>query len=193
MKINDWHQRQRESTLARRIASQLNIPYIEMDLLYWRPNWQGTPKEDSMPDLTQALSQPDWVLDGNYDRSRDIKWRDVDVVVWVDYGFWHTLRPVTLRAIARARSRQELWPETGNRESLRRAFLSRDSIIFWMLKTGAVIASVTGSIWSIPAISICALFALAHRSRQTNFSPRCPELRVSPFSLMVTTSFDNRR
>lgn len=124
-----------KSTLARRIASQLNIPYIEMDLLYWRPNWQGTPKEEFYARLTQALRQPDWVLDGNYDRSRDIKWRDVDIVVWVDYGFWHTLRQVTLRAIARARSRQELWPETGNRESLRRAFLSRDSIIFWMLKT----------------------------------------------------------
>ncbi|MGG7446911.1 AAA family ATPase [Kosakonia oryzendophytica] len=124
-----------KSTLARRIASQLNIPYIEMDLLYWRPNWQGTPKEEFYARLTQALSQPDWVLDGNYDRSRDIKWRDVDIVVWVDYGFWHTLRQVTLRAIARARSQQELWPETGNRESLRRAFLSRDSIIFWMLKT----------------------------------------------------------
>lgn len=55
--------------------------------------------------------------------------------MWVDYGFWRTLRQVTLRAIARARSQRELWPDTGNCESLSRAFFSRESIIFWMLKT----------------------------------------------------------
>ena len=30
---------------------------------------------------------------------------------------------------------QELWPGTGNRESFRRSFFSRDSIILWTLKT----------------------------------------------------------
>ncbi|MDN2488335.1 (d)CMP kinase [Kosakonia sacchari] len=124
-----------KSTLAKRLASQLNVPYIEMDLLYWRPNWQGTPDEELYSRLEKLLEQPGWVLDGNYNRSRDIKWRHVDLVVWVDYGFWRTLRQVTLRAIARASSQQELWPGTGNRESLRRAFLSRESIILWSLKT----------------------------------------------------------
>ena len=78
---------------------------------------------------------PGWVLDGNYNRSRPVKWRNVDLVVWVDYGFARTLRQAICRAISRASSGQELWPGTGNRESFRRAFLSRDSIIWWTLKT----------------------------------------------------------
>lgn len=124
-----------KSTLAKRLAGKLNVPYIEMDVLYWRTNWQGTPDEELFARLEQLLAQPGWVLDGNYNRSRDIKWRNVDIVVWVDYGFWRTLRQALLRAIRRAWHRHELWPGTGNYETFRRSFLSRKSIILWTLKT----------------------------------------------------------
>jgi hypothetical protein len=55
-------------------------------------NWQGTPDDEFQAKLAQALqASPDWVLDGNYNRTRPLKWRNVDVVVWVDYGFTRTL------------------------------------------------------------------------------------------------------
>ncbi|HDT4164278.1 TPA: adenylate kinase [Enterobacter hormaechei subsp. steigerwaltii] len=108
-----------KSTFGRRIAEALAIPYIEMDRLYWRANWQGTPDDEFLATLEKALAaSPDWVLDGNYNRARDVKWRDVDLVVWIDRGFIRTL-----------------WPGTGNRESFRRSFLSKDSIIIWTIKT----------------------------------------------------------
>jgi len=34
-----------KSTLARHLAGRLAVPYIEMDRLYWRENWQGTTDE----------------------------------------------------------------------------------------------------------------------------------------------------
>ncbi|MBN0386682.1 (d)CMP kinase, partial [Pseudomonas aeruginosa] len=34
-----------KSTLARRLAHRLELPWIELDRLYWRPNWQGAPDE----------------------------------------------------------------------------------------------------------------------------------------------------
>ncbi|MDR9890333.1 adenylate kinase [Pseudenterobacter timonensis] len=125
-----------KSTLARRLAAELHLPYIEMDTLYWRPRWQGTPDDLFMAKLDAALNaSPGWVLDGNYNRTRPVKWRDVDLVVWVDYGFWRTFRQAVGRAIARAWTQQELWPGTGNRESFRQSFLSRDSILLWTIKT----------------------------------------------------------
>ena len=125
-----------KSTLAKQIAAELAIPYIEMDRLYWRPEWQGTPDDLFEEKLELALqASPDWVLDGNYNRTRPIKWRNVDVVVWVDYGFVRTLRQAVIRAIRRAWPKHELWPGTGNKESFRRAFLSRESIIIWTMKT----------------------------------------------------------
>lgn len=127
-----------KSTLARRLAQELSLPYIEMDVLYWLPEWQGTPDDEFYAKLAAALAAlaaPGWVLDGNYNRSRPLKWRDVDLVVWVDYSFWRTLRQAVWRAASRASRRQELWPGTGNCETFRRSFFSRDSIILWTLKT----------------------------------------------------------
>ena len=125
-----------KSTFGRRIAEALAIPYIEMDRLYWRSNWQGTPDDEFLATLEKALAaSPDWVLDGNYNRTRDVKWRDVDLVVWLDYGFGRTLYRAVRRAVYRAWRKNELWPGTGNRESFRRSFFSRESIIWWTMKT----------------------------------------------------------
>ena len=53
-----------------------------------------------------------------------------DTLIWLDLPFplvmWRLLR----RTLGRIRSRQDLWG-TGNRESFRGAFLSRDSILLW--------------------------------------------------------------
>lgn len=131
-----------KSTFGRRIAEALAIPYIEMDRLYWRSNWQGTPDDEFLATLEKALAaSPDWVLDGNYNRTRDVKWRDVDLVVWIDRGFIRTLWQAVTRASRRAWHKQELWPGTGNRESFRRSFLSKDSIIIWTIKPGAATAN----------------------------------------------------
>lgn len=76
-----------KSTLARRLAQILSVPYIEMDRLYWRAEWQGVPDEVFFARVVVATETPGWVLDGNYNRSRPVKWLNVDLVVWVDYGF----------------------------------------------------------------------------------------------------------
>lgn len=92
-----------KSTLAKQIATALSIPCIEMDRLYWQANWQGTPDNEFQAKLAQALqASSDWVLDGNYNRTRPVKWRNVDVVVWVDYGFTRTLWQAVTRAMKRA-------------------------------------------------------------------------------------------
>lgn len=125
-----------KTTLARRLASHLDVPYIEMDALYWRPNWQGVSDEELLALLGEKLNAtPGWVLDGNYNRTRSVKWQKVDMVVWVDYEFARTLRQAVMRALKRAWHKKELWPGTGNRESFRQSFFSRESILLWTLKT----------------------------------------------------------
>ena len=95
-----------KSTLARRLAHRLGLRWIELDRLYWRPNWQGTPDEAFFADIAAATATPGWVLDGNYNRSRGVKWREVDLVIWLDYGLWRTLRQAVWRAASRAGGRR---------------------------------------------------------------------------------------
>ena len=70
-------------------------------------------------------------MDGNYSQVRDIAWGRADTLVWLDYALPLVLWRVISRTVRRIVSREELW--SGNRESLRTAFLSRDSIILWAL------------------------------------------------------------
>lgn len=127
-----------KSTLARGISQKLNIPYIELDALFWRADWQGTPDEEFFARLGERLSASEgWVLDGNYKRTQPVKWREIDLIIWVDYSFGRTLFQAVKRAATRAWRKQELWAGTGNCESFRKSFFSRDSIILWTLKTFA--------------------------------------------------------
>jgi adenylate kinase family enzyme len=81
----------------------------------------------------KALGGDDWTTDGNYSAVRDIVWSRADTVVWLDYALPVILWRVVRRTIQRSVTREELWNE--NRERLREAFLSRDSIILWTLST----------------------------------------------------------
>jgi hypothetical protein len=73
-----------KSTLGRALAQALGQPVVEIDDLFWGPNWTPTPDETFLPRLSAALAEPRWVLDGNYDRTRALKWARATLVVWVD-------------------------------------------------------------------------------------------------------------
>lgn len=124
-----------KSTFAKRLAQRLNYPYIEMDSLFWQPNWQGLDDAVFFPLLEEKLSRETWVLDGNYNRTLAIKWKDADTVIWIDYSFSRTLFQALKRALSRSLSGKELWPGTGNKEKFSTSFFSRESIIWWTIKT----------------------------------------------------------
>ena len=75
----------------------------------------------------EAAAGERWVMDGNYSVVRDIVWGRATAVVWFNYPFRVVLWRCLCRTIRRAITREELF--SGNRESFRKSFLSRDSII----------------------------------------------------------------
>jgi hypothetical protein len=105
-----------------------------MDRVFWKPGWRESPDDEFFAQIDEITARPRWVLDGNYSRTLPIKWKNVQQVIWLDTSFPRTLWRVTSRTIRRALAREELWPGTGNRESLAQAFLSRKSIIWWSIR-----------------------------------------------------------
>lgn len=122
-----------KSTFSQLLAKKLNAKYIEMDLLYWQPNWQESNDNDFFEKLSTEIKSDSWVLDGNYSRSQSIKWKTADTIIWLDYGFFRTFYQVFFRSIKRAWNKNELWQGTGNRESFYKTFFHKNSIILWML------------------------------------------------------------
>lgn len=121
-----------KSTIGKHLAATLDYPYIEIDAVFWGKNWQEPSDEVFFPKLKQALQGECWVLDGNYTRTIPIKWEAIDTVIWIDYSLARTLFQAIRRALHRLISQQELWPGTGNRESVSLLFSSQ-SIVLWTL------------------------------------------------------------
>ena len=114
----------------------MHIDHIEMDQLFWKPNWQMASDEEFFFELGNILEKNEaWILDGNYSRTIPIKWKRVESVIWLDYSFMRTFLQALKRAIYRSISKKELWVGTGNKETFRKSFFSRDSIILWTIKT----------------------------------------------------------
>ena len=117
-----------KSTFSRKLSAILSIPHVEMDAIFWQPNWQESDDNTFFSKLSAEISPlSNWVLDGNYTRSIPIKWEKVDLIIWLDYSFIRTVFQAIKRAVTRAFSQEELWAGTGNKETWRR-FFSKDSI-----------------------------------------------------------------
>lgn len=122
-----------KTTLACELARRLDCPHVELDALYWEPNWKEASIDVFRARAEQALSGEKWVTDGNYRKVRDIVWGRATTIIWLDYGLPVILPRLFKRTLQRVRTQEELW--NGNRETWRGAFFSRDALFFWALKT----------------------------------------------------------
>ena len=158
-----------KSTFARQLARLLQLPYCEMDALFWKPGWKQDSDAEFFRKVEEVCSQPRWVLDGNYTRSLPIKWKSVQLVVWLDAPFLPTVLRVTARTVRRAFTREELWPGTGNRESLTEAFLSRKSVIWWAISTHAPNRAKYSALMAAPEHSHITFLRIRTRADATRF------------------------
>jgi adenylate kinase family enzyme len=121
------------TTVGRQIAERLGVPFHELDALHWKPGWEESTPEELRAALEPLVAAGGWVIDGSYQgKIGQLVIGSADVVVWLDLPPRTWLPRLVRRTIRRARTGEELW--NGNRESLRQAFLSRDSLILFTLR-----------------------------------------------------------
>jgi adenylate kinase family enzyme len=109
-----------KTTLAKALAAQLGLAYIELDALNWEAGWRDLSRAD--PDefvrrVTRAIAADAWVLDGAYGLVRELVWRRATHLVWLDYDRPIIMYRVIRRSFVRALLRTEMW--AGNRERWR--------------------------------------------------------------------------
>lgn len=122
-----------KSTLAKSLASKLNIPYIEQDEVFWLPNWEHIPREVFAQKIDEMTNGPQWTICGNYSASQERIWEKVTHVIWLNYPL-----PVILWRALKRNSNRVIFREkccNGNTENFRHAFLSKNSIFYWILTT----------------------------------------------------------
>jgi adenylate kinase family enzyme len=122
-----------KTTLARKIADSSRIPHIELDAIYWMPNWTPLPIDEFRRAVEVEVAMDEWVIDGNYSKVRDIIWSRANHLVWLNLPFARVFFRVVSRTLKRVITKEELF--SGNRETFKLAFLDRDSILWWVIRT----------------------------------------------------------
>ncbi len=112
-----------KTTLARTLAEILDVPHIELDALHWQSDWTPRPFEEFRYLTRTAITAEWWVLDGNYNRIRDLAWARATGLVWLNYPFHIVLWRALSRTVRRVLFREQLYG--GNRESFRKAFWTK--------------------------------------------------------------------
>ncbi len=124
-----------KSTFAERLAKRLDLDYIELDGLYWEPNWQAAPLEIFRLRVEKASQAEKWIAAGNYRSVRDLLWPRAEAVIWLDYSIWRVLGQLTRRSLARWWTHERLWGTNYEPFWIHLKIWSIDSLYHWLFKT----------------------------------------------------------
>lgn len=119
-----------KTTLGSKLSKLLDIPHVQLDSLFWKPNWCESTNDEFRAKVEEAVSQDKWIIDGNYARNQDITTGNADTIIWLDYPLYKITFRVLKRSIKRVLTKEPLWHN--NRESFRKLF-SKDSIVLFAI------------------------------------------------------------
>src|SRR4051812_39556541 len=74
-----------KTTFARRLAARLGVRYVELDSLYWLPEWTMRDLAGFRELVAEAVAAEAWVTDGNYTAVRDLVWPQATAIIWLNY------------------------------------------------------------------------------------------------------------
>ncbi|MGE5462306.1 MAG: adenylate kinase [Syntrophothermus sp.] len=124
-----------KSTLAERISRYFDMDFVELDALYWEPNWQGAPPEIFRERVERAVRDEKWIVAGNYHVVRDLIWPRAEAVIWLDYPFWTVFWQLTRRTFRRWWKKELLWGTNIEPLYVHFKLWSQESLFHWLIKT----------------------------------------------------------
>lgn len=88
-----------KSTLAKQIQQRTKLPLFHLDQLYWKANWEETPEEEWIPKAQEVVDKEEWIIDGNYSGTMDMRLERADTIIFLDRSRWLCLYRVFKRII----------------------------------------------------------------------------------------------
>ena len=74
-----------KSTLARALAARTGLTLVHLDTVWWRADGTHISREEFDRALDGLLQGEQWILDGDYSRTMEVRLRAADTVIFLDY------------------------------------------------------------------------------------------------------------
>ena len=99
-----------KTTLAARLGAALDVPFTDLDALYWKPGWIEPDDAEWHDQLTEFAQAGRWIVSGNYISETSISlWPHVQTVIWLELPAHLLVRRVLARSWRRWRAKELLW------------------------------------------------------------------------------------
>ncbi len=77
-----------KSTFSRALSAKTGHPIVVLDLHFWLPGWTEPTEAEWREKQKTLLAGDDWIADGNYHSTLDLRLERADTVVFLDIRWW---------------------------------------------------------------------------------------------------------
>ena len=99
-----------KSTVSRALHNKTGIPLYHLDMMYWSADKTTVEKSVFLKRLSVVLEKDEWIIDGNYGSTMELRMAACDTVIFFDYPLDVCLDGIKER---RGKTRSDMpWIET---------------------------------------------------------------------------------
>ena len=74
-----------KSTVSRALHNKTGIPLYHLDMMYWNADKTTVEKNVFLERLSAVLKKDEWIIDGNYGSTMELRMAACDTVIFLDY------------------------------------------------------------------------------------------------------------
>ena len=74
-----------KSTVSRALHNKTGIPLYHLDMMYWNADKTTVEKSVFLERLSVVLEKDEWIIDGNYGSTMELRMVACDTVIFLDY------------------------------------------------------------------------------------------------------------
>ena len=74
-----------KSTVSRALHNKTEIPLYHLDMMYWNADKTTAEKSVFLERLSTVLEKDEWIIDGNYGSTMELRMAVCDTVIFLDY------------------------------------------------------------------------------------------------------------
>ena len=75
-----------KSTFSKQLHSITNLEVFHLDKYYWQPDWVESQTEEWNEQVVEISKKENWIIDGNYGSSMDIRIARADTIIYLDFS-----------------------------------------------------------------------------------------------------------
>ncbi|MGN1204311.1 MAG: adenylate kinase [Lachnospiraceae bacterium] len=74
-----------KSTFARKLRDKTHLPLYYLDMLWHKPDRTTADKNQFDENLREIISKSEWIIDGNYSRTLEMRMQACDIIFLLDF------------------------------------------------------------------------------------------------------------